>query len=144
MEPWRSLGYEVERLGAWLERATATHRVLVAEEGEGAGAGAGERPGEATIQGLVVVQPGVLLGDFVALLVVREAAAGRGIGRALMAAVEEETFATRRWLYVSHDGKNRAAASLYKSLGFVRVGRLPDLVAAGRTEILLRKGRGAG
>lgn len=139
MDPWRSLGYEVDRLGAWLERVTATHRVRVAEEG-----GAGEETGEATIRGLVVVQPGVLLGDFVALLVVREEAAGRGIGRALMAAVEEETFATRRWLYVSHDDKNRAAASFYKALGFVRVGRLPDLVAAGRTEILLRKGRGAG
>jgi ribosomal protein S18 acetylase RimI-like enzyme len=135
MEPWRSLGYEEARLGTWLERATATHRVRVAE---------GEGPGEVMIQGLVVVQPGVLLGDFVALLAVREEAAGRGVGRALMAAVEEETFATRRWLYVSHDGRNRAAASFYKALGFVRVGRLPDLVAAGRTEILLRKGRGAG
>ncbi|HEX2573088.1 MAG TPA: GNAT family N-acetyltransferase [Polyangia bacterium] len=142
MEPWRSLGYEAERLGAWLERVTATHRVLVAEEA--AGSGEGEGAGAATIQGLVVVQPEVLLGDFVSLLGVRAAAAGRGVGRALMAAVAEETFATRRWLYVSHDAKNGAAAGFYQALGFVRVGRLPDLVTEGRTEILLRKGRGGG
>ena len=55
----------------------------------------------------------------------------------------DRVFADARWLFTSSDGDNRAAARFYRALGFQRVGRLPDLVAPGRTEILWRKGRPA-
>jgi len=47
----------------------------------------------------------------------------------------------KRWLYVSADSGNRAALAFYRRLGFARVARLPDLIRAGSTEILLRQGR---
>jgi L-amino acid N-acyltransferase YncA len=89
--------------------------------------------------GIVCVQEGVLLGNFVALLAVKPEAAGQGTGRALMDAVARRTFETRRWLYVSVDHENRAARAFYRKLGFRPVGRLPDLVRPGRLEILLRR-----
>jgi ribosomal protein S18 acetylase RimI-like enzyme len=51
-------------------------------------------------------------------------------------------FAKRRWLFVSCDADNRAALRFYRRQGFARVGRLPNLVRAGRVELLLRKPRG--
>ena len=127
MPPWRGLGYRTAGLGAWLGRVAARGWAWGAIEG-------------ARVAGIVVIQPDVLLGDFVALLAVRPDAAGRGIGRRLMARAELRCFRRRRWLYVSSDGRNRAAAALYARLGFSRVARLPDLVRAGRVEILWRKG----
>jgi ribosomal protein S18 acetylase RimI-like enzyme len=55
--------------------------------------------------------------------------------------VEKATFSKRRWLYVSSDSANLLAARFYKKLGFARVARLPELIRAGRTEILWRKQR---
>jgi ribosomal protein S18 acetylase RimI-like enzyme len=128
LDPWRSLGYEAAPLGRWLGRMARLGRVRVAIH-------------EGTVAGVIVVQPDVLLGDFIALLAVRPEAAGRGLGRALVEDVAARTFAHRRWLYTSSDGRNRAAAAFYRKLGFARVGRLPDLVRRGRTEMLWRRGR---
>jgi ribosomal protein S18 acetylase RimI-like enzyme len=128
MEPWLSLGYAAKGLRGFLRRAAAGGQVLVASA-----------PGKPKPLGVLVLQPGVLLGDFVALLAVRPSVAGRGIGRALMGQAESRTFAGRRWLFVSADAGNRGALGFYRKLGFVRVGRLPDLVRDGHTEILLRK-----
>jgi ribosomal protein S18 acetylase RimI-like enzyme len=130
IEPWRSLGYSGADLSRFLRRAATARQVWVA---------AATRSGSPL--GVLVLQPGVLLGDFVALLAVRPEAAGQGIGRALIAHAESRTFVDRRWLFVSADADNRGALTFYRKLGFVRVGRLPDLVRAGHTEILLRKGR---
>jgi ribosomal protein S18 acetylase RimI-like enzyme len=131
MEPWSSLGYRPAPLGRYLGRTARTERAWVAVE-----AGA--------VLGIVVCQPDFLLGNFIALLAVRPAAAGQGIGRALLARVERLTFAKRRWLYVSSDADNRPAARFYRTLGFSRLARIPALIAEGRTEILWRKGRGQG
>jgi ribosomal protein S18 acetylase RimI-like enzyme len=130
IEPWRSLGYQAASLGRWLARSARAGRVLTAVEA----------PGQASLA-IVVVQPEVLLGDFIALLAVRPEAEGRGIGRALVEQIARRTFARRRWLYVSSDATNRPAAGFYRQLGFARVARLPDLVRAGRTEILWRRPR---
>lgn len=130
MQPWLGLGYRAASLGQFLRRAAASGQVRVARAGR-----------RGPVEGIVVLQPAVLLGSFVSLLAVRPEAAGRGVGRALISHVQAETFATRRWLFVSADADNRGALAFYRKLGFARVGRLPDLVAVGHTEILLRKGR---
>jgi ribosomal protein S18 acetylase RimI-like enzyme len=132
IEPWRSLGYRSVRLGAWLARLAGQNAVRVATAGRGA---------RTEVCGIVVVQPNVLLGDFIALLAVRPEHAGKGIGRALVEDVAARTFRRRRWLFTSSDAGNLAAARFYRRLGFARVGRLPGLVEDGRTEVLWRRGR---
>ncbi len=129
MEPWRGLGYRADALGRYLARKARSRNVWVART-------AAKGPPLA----IVVVDDGVLLGAFIALLAVRPGSSGQGLGRALVEHVAAQTFAVRRWLYVSCDGNNAAALRFYRKLGFSRVGRLPDLVRQGRTEILLRKG----
>ena len=128
LEPWRGLGYRADALGRYLARKARARGVWVIRT-------AAHGPP----LGIVVVDDGVLLGGFIALLAVRPEAGGQGLGRALVAQAAAHTFAGRRWLYVSSDGNNAAALRFYRKLGFSRVGRLPDLVREGRTEILLRK-----
>lgn len=127
MDPWRTLGYRPEALGRYLARKAAAKCVWTAH--------IGQDPPEA----VVVADDGFLLGGFIALLAVRPEASGRGLGRALVEQVAAEVFSKRRWLFVSCDRNNRAALRFYRRLGFVRVGRLPDLVRTGNVEILLRK-----
>jgi ribosomal protein S18 acetylase RimI-like enzyme len=128
IEPWRALGYRSRTLGRYLGRMARTDRAFVVEE-------------KGQVLGIVAYLPDFLLGPFVALLAVRPKAAGRGIGRALMARMEKLAFPGRRWLWVSSDSRNRLAARFYAKLGFTRVARLPGLIRDGRTEILWRKQR---
>jgi ribosomal protein S18 acetylase RimI-like enzyme len=128
LEPWRGLGYRAAPLGRWLARRARVGQVHVLRE-------------RGAVVGVIVTQPEVLLGHFIALLAVVPAAAGRGIGRALVEHAAGRAFAKSRWLYTSSDTGNRAAAAFYRRLGFARVGRLPDLVRPGRTEVLWRRGR---
>ena len=135
-EPWRGLGYREAPLARWLVRQAGRGLVRIAVE-------------SGQIIAVIVTQPDVLLGHFVALLAVTPAAAGRGVGRALVQDAAARAASGRggdakrpgrkvRWLYTSTDTGNRAAAGFYRKLGFVRVGRLPDLVRVGSTEILWR------
>lgn len=126
IDPWRSMGYQAAPLGRWLARLARVGQVQVIG---------------ASVDGIVVVQPDVLLGSFIALLAVRPEAAGAGVGRALVEQVAGQVFRERRWLYTSSDAGNRAAARFYRKLGFSRVARLPDMVRAGRTEVLWRLAR---
>jgi ribosomal protein S18 acetylase RimI-like enzyme len=127
IEPWNGLGYRAQPLGRYLARLACAGDVWIA-------AVAGERP-----LGVVVATDGFLLGGFIALLAVRPEASGGGVGQRLVAHVEARVFARRRWLFVSCDAGNHGALRFYRRQGFARVGRLPDLVQAGRIELLLRK-----
>jgi ribosomal protein S18 acetylase RimI-like enzyme len=130
IDPWRSLGYQAKPLGRYLRRMASERRLLSAEE-------------KGQVLGIIVFQTDFLLGYFIALLAVRPEAAGKGLGKALLANVEKSAFKKRRWLYVSSDSQNLAAARFYRKLGFSRVASLPGLIRDDRTEILWRKQRGA-
>jgi ribosomal protein S18 acetylase RimI-like enzyme len=133
IEPWLSLGYRAQPLGRWLARGARARGVWVLRA----------RTATNGVQGIIVVEMPFLLGGFIALLAVRPEAAGRGIGRALVGEARRQVFtvANKRWLYVSADSGNRGALAFYRKLEFSRVGRLPDLIRAGNTEVLLRQGR---
>ena len=130
IEPWKGLGYRPQPLGRYLARLARAGGVWIASV-------TGQQP-----LGIVVATDGFLLGGFIALLAVRPEASGQGIGQRLVAHVGARVFARRRWLFVSCDAANRDALRFYRRQGFTRVGRLPDLVRAGRVELLLRKARG--
>jgi ribosomal protein S18 acetylase RimI-like enzyme len=125
IDPWRAMGYQRAALGRWLDRCARRDMVRLALAGD-------------QVQGLLVLQPEVLLGRFIALVAVLPAAEGQGVGRALVADAARRTFRAARWLYTSSDVGNRAAAAFYRRLGFQRAGRLPDMVRPGRTEVLWR------
>ncbi len=124
-EPWSSLGYEQGRLGPWLARCARSGGVRVTREGR-------------RVSGIVVTRREFLLGVFIALLAVRPEARGRGLGRLLLEDAARNA-GPARWLYASSDSQNRGAARFYRARGFERVGRLPDLIRRGRTEILWRR-----
>jgi ribosomal protein S18 acetylase RimI-like enzyme len=146
-EPWLGLGYDEGSLRRFLRRAARQAEVFVAVSPASAGSAravpARQRRVGPLVLGIAVVQPRVLLGDFLSLLAVHPEARRGGVGRSLMSFIEARVLGRRRWLFVSADARNRLALGFYRVLGFERVGRLPDLIAPGRTEILLRKGRPA-
>src|SRR4051812_23551553 len=78
IDPWRSMGYKPAALARWLGRGARAGQVLVT----------GTPP-----RAIVVVQPDVLLGSFIALLAVHPDFEGQGLGRALIADVARRTFA---------------------------------------------------
>jgi ribosomal protein S18 acetylase RimI-like enzyme len=77
---------------------------------------------------------------YLRLLVVAPGATGRGLGGALLDAVEARsvTAASDLFLLVTHD--NEAALRFYARRGYGEVGRLPDYVVPGITEVIMRKG----
>jgi len=128
IEPWLSLGYSAAALARWLVRSARARQVLVMGK---------------PVSAIIVVQPEVLLGNFIALLAVRPEESGKGLGRALIEEVATMTWKKRRWLYVSSGVENKAAAAFYRRVGFERIAKIPDLVRQGRVEILWRMARPA-
>lgn len=63
----------------------------------------------------------------------------RGVGKALLRAVEERVFATGPNLFLYCTEDNLGARRFYEREGYQVVGTVPDLLLPGRTEVLYRK-----
>jgi ribosomal protein S18 acetylase RimI-like enzyme len=129
--PWLELGYGRERCAAMLQSCLDELQVAVGPEG--------------APSGFVCLQARAFLGQpYVKLLAVAASARGRGVGRALMEWAVLQ--ALEHWkahnLFLLVSDFNLPARAFYSRLGFHEVGCLPDFLAAGRDEILLRKTRG--
>ena len=124
-DPWRRLGYGEQELTA-IAQATHAANVLVAMRGE-------------TVVGFCLSSSGVLLGEYLKLLVVDAEHRGQGIGGHLLRAMEDRAF--RRWpnVYLCVSDFNESARRFYERHGYREIGRLPDLLVAGSDEILMRK-----
>jgi ribosomal protein S18 acetylase RimI-like enzyme len=131
-EPWRTLGYPPAVWPGYFASVFAdpTREADLVETDDLAAAG------------LAVVRRGVLLGDYLELFAIAPAARRRGLGRALLEHVEARVLARTQNFYVCVSDFNVGGQKLYESAGYSQVGRLDDLVVAGRAELLLRKTTG--
>jgi len=124
-EPWITLGYgEAEVQG--IVRSAASDHLLVARAGD-------------RVIGFALSTAGMLLGEYLKLLVVDAACQQQGIGRRLMEELERRAF--RQWpnVYLCVSDFNTAARQFYRHIGYEDVGALRDLLVAGKSEILMRK-----
>lgn len=123
MDPWRRLGFTAVGLAAYLGREDAAlTRVVLEQDGRAAAVLALRRPW--------------LRGPYIELLAVLPDAQGGGHGRRLVEWAAAQG-GGNLWACVS--AFNHAARAFYARAGFVEVAPLPDLVAEGADEILLRR-----
>lgn len=67
---------------------------------------------------------------------------GSGVGSALVRFAEARIFSQHPNVFLCVSAFNAGARRLYERLGYERVGELTDFLAAGQSELLLRKTRG--
>jgi ribosomal protein S18 acetylase RimI-like enzyme len=127
MEPWSVMNYPAGKLAAFLASSDAgAARYVVTVKGEEAG--------------VVSVRHPWLKGPYLELLALLPQAQNQGIGSSIMAWLESAALQHRaRNLWVCASSFNARALRFYEHHGFARAARLPDLVADGYDEILLRK-----
>lgn len=123
LDPWRRLGFSAAGLAAYLAREDAALTRVVAER-DGAPAA------------LLALRKPWLRGPYIELLAVLPAAQGAGLGHALVQWAAAQG-GGNLWACVSDF--NTPARAFYARQGFVEVAPLPDLVAEGMDEILLRR-----
>ena len=128
-EPWKTLGYHAADWQPLFAPLPVGREGFVIETGR-------------TVAGIALVAPRVLLGDYLELLAVAPAARGQGLGRQLLARVEEIVFGRVKNLFVCVSDFNEGARRFYASHGYEVIGPLPDLLVRGRAEILMRKTKG--
>lgn len=128
-EPWLTLGYVAEDWRRLLGGPLASRDAWVIDVGGRA-------------RGVAIVRRGFLAGDYLELLAVDAAVRSRGFGARLLAHCEADVFARARNFFVCVSDFNAEARRFYRRHGYVQVGRLDDLLVAGRAEILLRKTTG--
>ena len=124
-EPWITLGYGEADVQALVRSAATDHLLLASIHGR--------------VVGFALSAPGVLLGEYLKLLVVEARHQANGIGRRLMDALEQRAF--RRWpnVYLCVSDFNLDARRFYQRLGYEEIGTLADLLVPGTGEILMRK-----
>ncbi len=76
---------------------------------------------------------------YLATIAVDERWRGRGVGRELIAYVEDHYRPQARHLFLCVSSFNPRARALYERLGFTQVGELPEYFIAGASEILMHK-----
>jgi ribosomal-protein-alanine N-acetyltransferase len=128
-EPWITLQYDDADVHS-LVRSVAGANLLVAHAGE-------------RLVGFALSAPGVLLGEYLKILVVEPAYQSQGVGRRLMEELERRAF--QRWpnVYLCVSDFNTGARRFYQRLGYQEVGVLRDLLFPGMGEVLMRKSVGA-
>jgi len=129
IDPWRRLGIGPEPLA----NAIGARPLRLAREPDGSG--------EGTVAGLISWVPDAPMGAYLSVVATHPDHRGRGIGTALMDAVEAEAFVHRRFVLLSVSSFNTHAHAFYLRRGFVEIGHLPDQIQDGSDEILLRKRR---
>lgn len=127
MKPWSEMNYPADVMAGFLVSADGgVSRYLIEADGHAAG--------------VVSVRYPWLRGPYLELLALLPDFQRRGIGADILAWFEEEARLRKaRNLWVCASAFNADALRFYKRHGFRRAASLPDLVADGYNEFLLRK-----
>jgi [ribosomal protein S18]-alanine N-acetyltransferase len=128
-DPWQRLGYTPSDWHRVLDHPLRGREGWVIEESGSAA-------------GIAVLRTNFLVGDYLELFAIAATARGRGLGTALLAAVEKMVFARAPNLFVCVSDFNHQARRFYARNGYQQVGALADLLVAGSSELLLRKTTG--
>jgi len=93
------------------------------------------------IGGFVIFTPEPVFarGGYLRAIGVAPSMRGNGIGRKLMSFAEKTTARLSPNLYLCVSSFNRQAQAFYKSLGYTRIGKIPDLILPGKSEYIYRK-----
>ena len=126
MDPWLTLRYGAAALRRTLGDAHPDLTRYLARRG-----------GETL--GLAVVRYPWLRGGYIELFAVLRAAQGQGVGAALLGHLEAAYRGKTGNLWLLVSGFNGGARRFYGRHGFQTIGSIPDLLAPGQDEILMRK-----
>ena len=96
--------------------------------------GDGERCGVAIVQ-----DKGMAGSPYLKSIAVVEKLRSRGVGSALLDFAEARFRGEARWFFLCVSSFNARARALYERRGYVAVGELPDQVADGASETVMRK-----
>ncbi len=124
MDPWARLGFSAQSLARYLACPDPALQIMVARD---------DKDGPAGIIGL---RNPWLRGPYIETLAVLTPFQGGGVGTRLIKWAVGES---RCNLWVCVSAFNDKAQGFYRSQGFVPVGTMPDLVAEGFDEILMRR-----
>jgi len=124
-EPWKSLNFTEADVKA-IARTSESANLLVAFDDE-------------RIIGFTLSIPNFLRGEYLQLLSVDADFRSRGVGQALMKALEAKVFAKSPNLFLCVSDFNEKARAFYQKLGYEVVGSLDDFLVEGKAELLMRK-----
>jgi ribosomal protein S18 acetylase RimI-like enzyme len=126
LDPWARLGLAAAAMADRMTRPSpGAHRFAVVDAGR--------------LVGYVAVRHPFMRGPYLETIAILPEAQRRGIARRVIdwMAREVEGLDANLWLCVTE--WNATARATYAALGFVEVGPIPDLVAAGQSEIFMRR-----
>ena len=126
IDPWATLRISPQRLLATLLARDANSCVRLIRVDE-------------AIAGVVGVRTPWLYGPYLMLLAILPQSQRCGLGSAVLEWMARETPQRPANLWTCASAFNTRALAFYRSHGFAPVGELPDLVAPGFAEVLLRK-----
>ncbi len=127
-EPWITLGRDYAKSLA-IVRATPQDAFVALDEG-------------GTVAGFVLILMNGAFTGYIRSIGVRADSRSRGVGEALMSFAESHIFRRSPNVFLCVSDFNARARAFYARLGYTVVGELPEYVAAGHSEWIMRKTRG--
>ncbi len=126
-EPWKTLGIGYEDSLKFFDEPL--HEFYVAITG-------------GKVIGYVAIQIAGAFTGYIRRIAVHSDWRGKGIGSQLMQFSENRIFTEKPNVFLCVSSFNTRAQELYKKLGYEVIGEIKDYVAAGYSEILMRKTKG--